>query len=167
MELEYNKITFGIFDIRFRERGISLHENLNCSPRAEDYWIHMACSFLDLGKSRLVILSSVAILTWRTGPPQVASHPCWSAEWRGSGSLFGTGPPLSEGSNRALLLASAPWGHLKERKPFHDSPNSINLLTSQCKFELQPQALTGYNAGEGNTGDSLEQEAILVVSCHP
>ncbi len=28
-------------------------------------------------------------------------------------------------------------------------------------------SLTRYDAGEGNTGDSLEKETIQVVSCHP
>lgn len=114
MQLDCTKINVGIFDTRFRERGIPLNENPNYASRAEVYWINMVFSFTECGKSWFVILSSIALLTWRTGPPQVASHPCCSAEWRGSGSLFGIGPPLSEGSNRALLRASAPWGHLKE-----------------------------------------------------
>lgn len=28
-------------------------------------------------------------------------------------------------------------------------------------------SLTRYNAGVGNTGDSLEKEPVQVVSCHP
>lgn len=43
----------------------------------------------------------------------------------------------------------------------------IKLLTLTSKFGEQASALTGHHAGEGNTGDSLEGETMLVVSCHP